>query len=112
MTITILALFPNLRLPGLSLWGEHSDFFYHTIGFMVLTAVAAVATERFALAVASIAMLAIGLELLQALVPGREVFLSDLVASLLGVTLSAFLMPIAMQGWRWCVQMAWLRYRP
>ncbi|NJO35662.1 MAG: hypothetical protein HC869_23880 [Rhodospirillales bacterium] len=112
LMIIILALYPNLKLPDYLLLGQHADFLYHVIGFFVLTAAAAVAMNKFAPTVAAIAALAIGLEMLQALVPGREVFLSDLVASLLGVTLSALFAPFAMQVWRRCARTAWLQSRP
>lgn len=106
MTIVTLALFPNLRLPDFMLLGQHADFFYHSIGFFVLTAVAAAVVGNVLLTVGSIAALAAGLEMLQALVPGREVFLSDLMASLFGTVLSALIVPFALQGWRRYVRAA------
>jgi CDP-diglyceride synthetase len=86
-----LALFPDLDLPTLRHWRSYSDIVYHVVGFSVLTALAVTSTNRTVLAMLTMALLATILEFLQILVPGREVWMSDLIASLSGVALGAFL---------------------
>lgn len=94
-----LALYPNLRLPELAPTGKHTDFFYHMTAFLLLTASAAIAVSRSLGVVASMAAFAIILELLQAIVPGRGVFLIDAIASLLGVLLGVLLVTLAIEFW-------------
>ena len=96
ISILGLALYPDLELPEFLL-REHSDFFYHMVGFLLLTMSAVIATDRILSVVVSMAVLAIALELLQAFVPGRSVFLIDVVASLLGVLLVAAFSPLVMR---------------
>lgn len=100
VAIVGLALYPNIRLPELTPSGRHTDFFYHTIGFLSLTASATLILERTLRVVVSIAALAITLELLQAFIPGRSVYLTDLAASLFGVLLGAVMTTLAMHLWR------------
>lgn len=102
-----LALYPNLRLPKITPSGEHSDFVYHMIAFLLLTVSAAITLDRKVLAVASMATLAIALELLQAFVPGRSVFLIDAGASLLGVLLGLLFASFTMQLWRRLFDPSW-----
>ena len=99
-TVIGLALYPNLKLPEFTPSGEHSDFFYHMTAFLLLTATATVTLERSPLVLTSMAAFAIALELLQTFVPGRRVFLIDVVASLLGVLLGTLIMLLVMQLWR------------
>jgi len=101
VAVVFLALLPDLQLPKFLLWREHSDVIYHLSGFCVLTAAATMATNRYLLAVIAMMILASALEFLQVLVPGREVWLSDLAASLVGVMLGAVLPLMAIQTWRW-----------
>ena len=74
------------------------------VAFLLLTASATVTFGSNLFAVTLMAGFAIALELLQIFVPGREVFLIDAVASLLGVLLGvllgAVLTVLAMQPMR------------
>lgn len=97
-----LALYPNLRLPELPPSGKHTDFVYHMAAFLLLTVSAKIAMARSVRVIISMATLAIVLEVLQAIIPGRRVFLIDVVASLLGVLLGALLATLAIQLWRRC----------
>lgn len=96
-----LALYPNLRLPELPPSGEYTDFIYHMIAFLSLTASATIAIERNLTVAASMAALAIALEFLQIFVPGRGVFLIDVVASLLGVLLGTLFAAVIPLWRRW-----------
>ncbi|MGI9486238.1 MAG: VanZ family protein [Geminicoccaceae bacterium] len=98
-----LALYPNLRLPEFTPSGEYSDFVYHMIAFLLLTVSATIALDRNVLVVISMVSLAIALELLQAFVPGRSVFLIDVGASLLGVLFAL----LTMQIWRRLSHTSW-----
>jgi len=100
IAVVTLALLPNLRLPPLFHFGEYSDAIYHMTGFFVLTAMATLMVGKMATALVSMAALSIGLEGLQAFVPGREVFLSDVIASLTGVGFGALFMFMIKQPWR------------
>ena len=95
-----LALYPNLRLPEFTPSGEHSDFVYHMIAFLLLTVSATITLDRIVFVAISMVTLAIALELLQAFVPGRSVFLIDVGASLLGVLLGTLFASLTMQIWR------------
>lgn len=90
-----LALYPNLKLPNFAPSGEHTDLFYHMIAFLLLTVSATITLERDLLVMTLMAGFAIALELLQAFVPGRRVFFTDAIASLLGVLLGTLLMLVA-----------------
>lgn len=100
VVMIVLALLPDLRLPPLLQLGKHSDIAYHLGGFFVLTALAIVATHKIIPPVVWMVVLACLLEFLQVFVPGREVFLSDLVASLAGVVLGAVLVTLVMSAGR------------
>ena len=89
-----LALSPNLRLPPLLHLGGYSDIVYHFVGFFVLTATAILATQKIVPPIVWMVVLATLLECLQSFVPGREVFLSDLVAGLAGVVSGAVLVTL------------------
>lgn len=101
IVLTILALYPDLVLPEFAPSGRHTDFFYHMLGFLVLATTALAATGRTAFVLISMAILAVMLELLQMFVPGRGVFVIDVIASLLGVGLSWPLFVISTYGYRW-----------
>ena len=107
--LSALALYPDLKLPEFSPSGEHTDFFFHMIGFLMLTICGLTTMGRRLKMVAAMAVLAIVLEALQYFVPGRRVFAIDLVASLLGVTLGVALMVSTAQLRRWWSDVAWLR---
>ena len=100
VVMIILALLPDLRLPPVVQLGKYSDIAYHLGGFFVLTALAILATYKIVPPVVWMTILAFLLEFLQAFVPGREVFLSDLAASLAGVVLGAVCVTLAMSAGR------------
>lgn len=106
-----LALYPDLELPKFRLLEERSDFVYHMVAFFSLTTSAVIALGRVLYVVVSMAVFAVVLELLQTFVPGRSVFLIDVVASLLGVLLSAAFSPLVVRLWRRSFETA-PRHRP
>ena len=95
VTLITLALYPNLDLPRLSFFGRHSDILYHSSGFWVLSTIAMAATGRRASVVLGMIALAVLLEILQTVVPGRSPTMSDLFASLAGIAFSAISVAIA-----------------
>ncbi|MEM9153683.1 MAG: VanZ family protein [Cyanobacteria bacterium P01_F01_bin.33] len=100
VVIAAFALLPDIRLPPFLNWGKHSDLLYHVLAFLLLTAMAALSMRQVLPGVMAMALLAVVLECLQTFVPGREVFWSDLVASLAGVILGAMLAWLAIYPWR------------
>ena len=98
--LVALALYPDLDLPTFAPSGRHTDFVYHVVGFQVLSAMAMAASGRIMLALFSMAALAVLLECLQIFVPGRGVYMIDVIASLLGVGLSWPLFVVASHGYR------------
>lgn len=107
IVVTALALYPDLILPEFALAGRYSDSIYHLAAFLMLTVTAMIATGRMVLVIVWMAALALLLEVLQKFIPGRGVFLSDAIASLLGVGLSWPLLIIAA-----CLQRWWGRTTP
>lgn len=109
IALSTLALYPDLRLPELPPSGKHTDFFYHMVGFLMLTICGLMTMGRSLKMVVAMAALAVILESLQHFVPGRRVFAIDLVASLLGVTFgTALVISTALLRRRWPA-LAWLR---
>lgn len=106
IVIAAFALLPDIRLPSFLNWGRHSDLLYHVSAFLLLTAMAALSMRQVLPGVMAMALLAVMLECLQIFVPGREVFWSDLVASLAGVILGAMLAWLAVYMWRSRLRMA------
>ena len=109
ITLVALALYPNLDLPPIAPSGRHSDFVYHMIGFLLLSITAMAACNRMMLVLFSMAALAVLLECLQFFVPGRGVFMIDVIASLLGVGLSWPLSALAIHWHRRLTETVWLR---
>ncbi len=95
VVIAAFTLLPDIRMPSFLNWGKHSDLLYHVLAFFLLTAMAALSMRQVLPGVMAVALLAVMLECLQIFVPGREVFWSDLVASLVGLILGAMLAWIA-----------------
>jgi len=106
VVIAAFALLPDIRLPQFLDWGRHSDLLYHVLAFLLLTAMAALSMRQVLPGVVAMGLLAIILESLQIFVPGREVFWSDLAASLGGVALGAILGWLIVYAWRSRLRMA------
>lgn len=87
LAIVALALYPDLKLPEHRLTAGGTDFFWHILAFFMLTFGARVIWASGAVVALVMVLLAVSLEFLQYFVPGRGVFLSDVVASLTGVAL-------------------------
>jgi membrane associated rhomboid family serine protease len=80
-----LALYPNLQLPEPQLTSGFTDKIYHVLGCALLVFLA---TRGWCLnfRLARLALpLSPGLELIQWIVPGRGVHVSDMMANLVGV---------------------------
>ncbi len=84
---SVLALYPEFNFGALQGWKDASEPLAHTLAFAGLTAAGAFAWRLSAGLLLGLVTLAIGLELVQFLSPGREPHLGQVVASIAGVSL-------------------------
>ena len=85
--ITILALYPRLTLPEPQAIQGVTPYLNHVFAFSVLMIVGTVGWGLRRSLVVGVTLGAICLELAQTLSPGRQIAISDLLASLAGVAL-------------------------
>lgn len=97
---------PEMRsLPGMPVawgdWLDAHDFLKNTVGFAVLAGAAHFAfPRRVALNAGALALLVVGIELTQRLLPQRIFDLNDIVAGWLGVALATLAWRIVARGKR------------
>jgi len=85
-TVTAVAsLYPRLQVPG---FGEGADLVFHVAAYGVLVILGGILGPRLRWVAVAVLLFSTLLEVLQYFVPGREFFLSDLAANLLGILAS------------------------
>lgn len=94
LTVIVVALYPNLKLPTRLIGIALGDEFYHISAFATLTLVAAQAWRFSSSLVIKLVVISLGLELAQSLAPGHDVQLSDAAASLSGIAFGGILLSV------------------
>lgn len=92
LTIIIVALYPNLKLPTRLIGIALADEFYHISAFVTLTLFAAQVWHFSSSLAIKLVVFSLGLELAQSLAPGHDVQLSDAAASLSGIAIGGLLL--------------------
>jgi len=90
--ITTLALYPRLTLPEPAATEGTTQYYNHVLAFSTLIIVGSLAWGLRRHLVAGVTAGAIGLELAQTLSPGRQMTVSDMLASLAGVAIGCALL--------------------
>jgi len=103
LVAVIIALgWPDLRLPAAPLAGDRADLWLHGLGFLALGTLAGLGwPSRRGRLFLVLALLALALEGLQVVVPGRSVSASDAAANLVGLTVAFGLPGRGYRGQRW-----------
>ncbi len=80
--VAVASLYPRLQLPGV---GEGGDLVFHGAACGTLVIIGGMLWRRLRWVAVAVLLYATLLEALQYFVPGREVYLSDLAANLVGI---------------------------